>query len=131
MALRWYSVVIEARDPRVLAHWWAEALEWPVVYEEDDEAVVVPPWYDEATATLPFERRPPGLVFVQVEHDKTTKNRLHLDLSPETGDDRDAMIERLVALGARRVDIGQGDVTWEVLADPDGNEFCVLSSRER
>lgn len=74
---------------------------------------------------------PPGLVFVPVEHDKHGKNRLHLDLAPHVSTDRDAEIERLLFLGAARVDVGQGAAaTWEVLADPDGNEFCVLSSRE-
>ncbi|WP_404311900.1 VOC family protein [Agrococcus terreus] len=75
---------------------------------------------------------PPGLVFVKVDHEKQTKNRIHMDLAPHTSDDRDAEIARLEALGATRVDIGQGpDVPWTVLADIDGNEFCVLSSREQ
>jgi len=54
---------------------------------------------------------------------KTTKNRLHIDLDP---DDQAAEVDRVIALGARRVDVGQGDVSWVVLADPEGNEFCVL-----
>ena len=74
---------------------------------------------------------PPGLVFVPVEHAKSGKNRLHVDLAPHTSDDRDAEIARLVSLGATHVDVGQGpEVTWTVLADPDGNEFCVLSARD-
>ena len=80
---------------------------------------------------MPWERVPPGLVFVKVDEPKAVKNRLHLDLAPHTGDDRDAEIARLKALGATEVDVGQGpEVTWTVLADPQGNEFCVLSSRD-
>lgn len=131
MTLRWYSVVVETRDPGRLATWWAEALDWEMIYQAPDEVVLVPRWAREMSEQLPFHRVPPGLVFVRVDHDKTTKNRLHLDLAPHTGDDRSAEIERLLALGATRVDVGQGpEVSWDVLADPDGNEFCVLSSRE-
>ncbi|MHA7282667.1 VOC family protein [Arthrobacter sp. TMS2-4] len=131
MTLRWYSTVIESTDHRALAHWWSTALGWEVMFEDDEEAVVVPPWARELEPTLSFEQVPPGLVFVAVEHEKHGKNRLHLDFAPHTGEDRDAEIDRLISLGAQRIDIGQGpDVSWEVLADPDGNEFCVLSSRE-
>jgi hypothetical protein len=80
-----------------------------------------------------FEIRPtadrlPGLFFVPVSEPKTTKNRLclHLDFRP---DDRDAEVERLLALGATRADVGQDEQTWTVLGDPEGNEFCVLGSR--
>lgn len=132
MALRWYSNVIEATDVSRLARWWAEALDWEVVYEAADEVVIIPKWAEELSETLAFHQVPPGLVFVLVEHEKQTKNRIHMDLAPHTSDDRDAEIARLEALGATRVDVGQGpDVTWTVLADIDGNEFCVLSSREQ
>jgi hypothetical protein len=67
------------------------------------------------------------LIFLKVPEGKSVKNRLHLDLRP---DDRDAEVERLIGLGARKVDIGQGDVTWVVMADPQGNEFCVLRELE-
>lgn len=131
MSLRWYSVVVQTTRPRELAAWWGTALGWQEVYAADDEVVLVPPWAQELTEKLPFHRVPPGLVFVRVDRAKTGQNRLHLDLAPHTGDDRDAEIARLVELGATLVDVGQGsDVSWTVLADPDGNEFCVLSSRE-
>ena len=74
----------------------------------------------------PTEDRLPGLIFGTVPEGKTIKNRLHLDFRP---DDRDAEVDRLLGLGASRVDVGQSDVPWVVLADPEGNEFCVLSSR--
>ena len=132
MTLRWYSTVIESTDHQALARWWSDALGWEVMFEDDEEAVLVPPWARELGPKLSFEQVPPGLVFVRVNHEKRGKNRLHLDFAPHTSEDRDAEIERLIALGARRTDIGQGpDVSWEVLADPDGNEFCVLSSRDQ
>jgi Glyoxalase-like domain len=58
------------------------------------------------------------------------KNRLHIDLAPGKDDDQEAEVRRLESLGARRIDIGQGDVAWVVLADPEGNEFCVLTPRD-
>lgn len=132
MALRWYSTVVESTDHRRLARWWAEALGWHVLFETDSECVVVPPWALELSQSLEFHQVPPGFVFVPVEHEKAGKNRLHWDFAPHTGDDRDAEIARLVALGATVIDVGQpADATWTVLADIDGNEFCVLSSREQ
>jgi hypothetical protein len=116
MTLRLWTIDIDAHDPRALGKWWAEALGWKIFYESDDEVVVTTP-----------DERFPGFNFLRVPDDKTVKNRLHLDFVP---DDRDAEVDRLVAMGATRVDIGQGDVTWVVLADPEGNEFCVLRARE-
>jgi predicted enzyme related to lactoylglutathione lyase len=116
MSVRWYSVVVDCRNPSTLARFWAEVLGYRIVFEEPDEVVV-----------SRDEDAYPALVFVSVPESKTVKNRLHIDLAP---DDRDAAVERLKHLGARPVDIGQGpDVTWVVLADPEGNEFCVLSAR--
>lgn len=132
MALRWYSTVVESTDHKKLARWWAEALGWAVIFELDSEAVVVPPWALELADRLDFHQVPPGMVFVPVEHPKTGKNRLHWDFAPHTSDDRDAEIARLVELGATVIDVGQpADATWTVLADPDGNEFCVLSARDQ
>lgn len=77
-------------------------------------------------------RQAQGLVFVPVPEGKTVKNRLHLDLAPHTSQDRDAEIAALLERGATLAEVGQDDdVTWTVLADPEGNEFCVLSSRDR
>ena len=74
----------------------------------------------------PVETAPVGMCFMPVSDVKTVKNRLHLDLTTDS-DDRDAELERLLALGARRVDIGQtGTESWTVLADPEGTEFCVV-----
>ena len=117
MGSRFYTVVIDSGDPASLARFWAAVLDWKVVFEEPDEVVVAK---DDDTY--------PALVFVPVPEAKAGKNRLHIDLAP---DDRDAEVGRIVALGATHVDVGQGDdKTWVVLADPEGNEFCVLRTRE-
>ena len=132
MALRWYTVVVDSRDVHAQARWWAEVMDWKVVYEADDEVVIVPSWVSlDLLKEIPWERHGPGMVFVPVPEGKQVKNRLHIDLAPHTSQDRDAEVQRLLDLGATRVEVGQGtDVTWTVLADPEGNEFCVLSSRD-
>jgi predicted enzyme related to lactoylglutathione lyase len=112
MSLRIETVSIDAHDPARIARWWAEAIGWTVTYEDDDEVALESP-ADKGTP----------LLFLKVPDDKQVKNRLHLDLRP---DDQAAEVARLEAVGATRVDIGQGDVTWVVMADPEGNEFCVL-----
>jgi predicted enzyme related to lactoylglutathione lyase len=113
MAIRLYSVCIDAHDPRALGQFWADALGQRIVEQDSDEVMV---GADEHSF--------PGLCFLLVPESKSIKNRLHLDFAP---DDRDAEVERLIGLGATRVDIGQpADATWVVLADPEGNEFCVL-----
>ncbi|NYJ75306.1 VOC family protein [Allobranchiibius huperziae] len=134
MAMRWCTVVVDCHDLAAQARWWAQTLDWELAYESPEEAVIVPP---HAMTTTPASVQEwlqvgPGLVFVQVPERKTVKNRLHIDLAPHTTQDRDAEIQALLDRGATRVDVGQDDteVTWAVLADPEGNEFCVLSSRE-
>jgi predicted enzyme related to lactoylglutathione lyase len=113
MAVRFYQLVIDARDPRSIARFWAAVLDQKVLFESDDEVIVGSD-----------EHRYPGLCFVPVPEHKIVKNRLHIDLDP---DELDAEVERIIALGARRGDVGQGlDATWVVLVDPEGNEFCVL-----
>ena len=135
MALKWYTVVIDCEDPQAQARWWAQALDWQVVFDTPDEAVAIPKGVTEdAVEDLDeWMARGQGLVFVPVPEGKTVKNRLHIDLAPHTSQDRDAEIQRLLYLGATKVDVGQDEdeVTWTVLADPEGNEFCVLSSRDR
>jgi Glyoxalase-like domain len=115
MSLEWEQTIVDAHDPGTLGTWWREALGWVVVNDEPDEFEI-----------RPAPDRLPGLLFVPVSEPKTLKNRLHLDFRP---DDRDAEVERLIALGATRADIGQGEQSWIVLADPEGNEFCILGSR--
>jgi predicted enzyme related to lactoylglutathione lyase len=107
-------VAIDCEDAPGLARFWAEVLGYRVFEDDDpDEVMIMPP------GGVPGIR----LLFLRVPDAKIVKNRLHLDLR---ADDQEAEVERLVALGAKPVDIGQANVTWVVLADPEGNEFCVL-----
>jgi len=118
MTLRVDTVTIDAQDPRALALWWAEVLDYEVGGGEPDEFWIRPK--DGAPGTT--------FLFVVDPGEKTVKNRVHLDLRP---DDRDAEVARLESMGATRVDIGQtGEESWVVLADPEGNELCVLRSAE-
>ena len=116
MPLRLHHIVIDAHDLPTLATFWAEALGWPVLSAREREVVIGP------TVDAPV-----GLCLMPAgQTHKSVKNRVHLDLTT-TADDRDSEIERLIGLGARRVDVGQtGQESWEVLADPEGNEFCVV-----
>jgi hypothetical protein len=116
MSSRVYNVTIDAHNPRALAEFWREVLGYQVAYDEPDEVAIEPSGNDAA----------PALVFVPVPEEKVVKNRLHLDLAP---DDQQGEVERLLGLGARRLDIGQGQVSWVVMVDPEGNEFCVLTPR--
>jgi hypothetical protein len=94
--------------------------------------VLVPEWVTiESAKPTPWDRQAQGLVFGTVPEGKTVKNRLHIDLAPHISDDRDAEIKRLLDMGATEINVGQpDDAGFEVLADPEGNEFCVLSSRD-
>ncbi len=117
MSLEWEQTIVDARDAAELGRWWAAALGWVVVNDAVDEYEI-----------RPSPHQLPGLLFVSVSEPKTDKNRLHLDFRP---DDRDAEVRRLVALGATLANVGQGEQSWVVLADPEGNEFCVLASRRQ
>lgn len=105
-----------AGTPKV-GYFWRDVLGWPLLFDHDDETAI---------------RSPEGGVFYTFGypvHPKVRKNRLHVDIAPPADGDQAAEVDRLLSLGAARVDIGQGDVSWVVLADPDGNEFCVLTPR--
>lgn len=110
-----HHIVVDAHDLTGLARFWAQVLDWKILSEHEREVVIGP-----------NETAPVGICFMPVADQKTVKNRLHLDLTPSSGD-QGAEVERILALGARRVDIGQtGTESWTVLADPEGNEFCVV-----
>lgn len=115
------SIVIDAHDPTALARFWAAALEWVIFFDRDGEVLVAP------SAEPPAGPAPTPILFGANSDEKKGKNRLHFDLVPK---DQDAEVSRLEGLGASRLDIGQGDVSWVVMADPEGNEFCVLRSFE-
>jgi predicted enzyme related to lactoylglutathione lyase len=101
-----------------VGYFWSEALGWPLVWDQNQETAIRSPHGGPKIAW----GGPPVAP-------KTGKNRLHFDLAPPAGGDQQAEVDRLLALGATRVDIGQREVSWVVLADPDGNEFCVLTPR--
>ena len=123
MTTRLVHLLINSADPLSAATFWAQALGWEAVDEGSDEAVARPPGVPyPSTSAVPLD-------FVRVREPKTTKNRVHLDLASASLEEQAAKVERLVELGAARVDIGQGDVPWAVMADPEGNEFCVLEPR--
>jgi hypothetical protein len=123
MPTRLVHLVVDAADPSRLARFWAGALGWEVALVEPDEVDVWPAGFSYPdSSALP-------LVFVPVPEPKAGKNRVHLDLATESMRHQAAEVERLLALGAAPIDIGQGDVPWTVLADPEGNEFCVLDPR--
>jgi len=107
-------VVIDSTDPSEFARFWSEALRWQIVIEDPAEVEIAGSSDDI------------NLIFVPVPEPKIDKSRVHLDLVPTADEDQEAKVRRLVTLGATRADIGQGDTPWVVLADPEGNEFCVL-----
>ncbi|MDQ7802392.1 VOC family protein [Amycolatopsis sp. A133] len=122
MSARLVNLVIDAARPRVLADFWAALLGWHVAVEEPGEVDVRAPGTDGWDLDL---------VFVPVPEPKEGKNRIHLDLASKTRAHQAELVARALELGGRRVDLGQGAVPWAVLADPEGNEFCVLEPRER
>lgn len=115
MGLRFAEICMDANDTAMLADWWARALGWAIEPAEDDGE-----WLLRAPTGAG-----PDWLFLPVPEAKAVKNRIHFDFTPQ---DQDAEVRRLLALGARHVDIGQGEQTWVVLADPEGNEFCVLAA---
>ena len=122
MACRFSELVVDSRDPESLAAFWAEVLGYEVLGREDDGGV-------EIGAAAGFGGPAPTIVFAPVAELTPGKVRLHVDVSP-TDRDQDAELERLLTLGATRADVGQsGDESWHVLADPEGNEFCLLRRR--
>jgi hypothetical protein len=115
MACRFTELVVDANDPPTLADFWAQVLDYRVSDTSDEWVQIEGP-------------RPPTILFAAVPEAKTVKNRLHIDVNP-TDRSQEEEVERIVGLGARPADVGQKDVSWVVLTDPEGNEFCVLKSR--
>ena len=112
----WFSVVVDCEDPTSLAEFWCAVLDYRVVFQSDDIVDIAPD-----------QNSFPGIEFIRAEHHDRRKSPLHIDLNP---DDQDVEVARLIALGARRIDVGQPpDASWVVLADPEGNAFCVLAGQ--
>lgn len=130
MTSRLNEIVIDAADPEALAAFWCAVLGWQVVDSSDDEYELMPAAVSDAErlTTMRAGVALPSLLILRNNDIKSAKTRVHLDVSPIDASHEEE-VERLIALGATRVDIGQpDDVTWTVLADPAGNEFCVLRS---
>jgi hypothetical protein len=115
MTLSWEELVVDCEDFIAQGHWWADALGWQIIDENDENIELRNP-----------TGAGPTLLFLNVPEGKTVKNRLHLDFVP---DDQNVEVERLLSMGATRAEVGQKDEPWVVLSDPEGNEFCVLSAR--
>ncbi|MGW6289192.1 VOC family protein [Streptomyces sp. NPDC055107] len=130
MASRFTELAIDCADPVRLARFWCAVLDYEVRDEDEGE--------EEGVVTIgpPVARQgtdrpgpvPPVLTFARVPEGRSAKNRLHVDVSPSDREQGDE-VRRLIGLGARRADVGQGDASWVVLTDPEGNEFCVLGDR--
>ncbi len=121
--LRIQCITIDCENPRTLADFWAAALDWKITFEDENEVAL------ELLDGSPEVGRIPDLLFIKNPDLKSVKNRLHLDLRPL---DQEAEVSRLESLGAKRIEIGQSDdsdTSWVVMADPEGNEFCVLRAR--
>ena len=125
MSLSLQCITVDAHNPKALAEFWAEVLGWTVGEDGDDIG-----WWIERELNDPSKTGFPDILFLKVPDSKVVKNRLHLDLRP---DDQAVEVDRLEKLGAKRIDIGQSaepTCTWVVMADPEGNEFCVLRERK-
>ncbi|MFI5710079.1 VOC family protein [Kribbella sp. NPDC051620] len=120
MSIRVQCVIYDAIDPAAQARFWAEVLGWRITHEVEKESVLEPP------EGSPEDGIVPDILFVRVPENETKslKNRVHMDLRP---DDQEAEIARVEKLGAKRASIGQDEsVSWVVMTDPEGNEFCIL-----
>jgi predicted enzyme related to lactoylglutathione lyase len=123
MALRLVQIAMNARDDAAVGQFWAEALGWRVSSEGPGVTNVEP---------VGLAYPDPAAVYIDVlavAEPKTVKNRVHLDLASRSAAHQAELVARLKGLGATQADVGQGDVSWTVLADPEGNEFCVLTPR--
>jgi len=122
MACRISELVLECRDPQVLAQFWSEVLDFVVLDQEGDGSLEIGP-------RTGFGGLQPTIILSPRDDPQRGKSRLHVDVNA-TDRDQDAELERLLALGARPADVGQtGEEAWHVLADPEGNEFCLLRAR--
>jgi predicted enzyme related to lactoylglutathione lyase len=118
--IRIQQITIDSKDPHSLAKFWAEALNWEITYSDEFEVVIA------LLDGSPVQGLIPDILFLINDDSKIVKNRLHLDFRPEN---QDQEVQRLLALGATKIEIGQSEyegTTWVVMADPEGNEFCIL-----
>jgi len=126
MTTRLVNLIFDVTDPSRIARFWAELLRWEVIEDEPEIAEVEP----RPTGSSEPRAGELPLTFLAVSDPKVTKNRIHLDLASASLSEQAETVQRAIQLGASHLDIGQGDVPWVVMADPEGNEFCVLEPRE-
>jgi hypothetical protein len=123
MACRITELVLDARDPELLARFWCEVLGYVELGREGDDSIEIGP------ADAGFGGPQPTNILNRSDDPRLGKLPLHIDVNP-TDRDQDDELERLLAAGARPADVGQtGEESWHVLADPEGNEFCLLKRR--
>ena len=130
MASRLTEISLDCHDPDRLAEFWTAALDWVVLHREPGLVEIGPARRADAELLDAVRSGPvaPTIFLAQVPEEKAAKNRVHFDVSP-VDCSQEEEVERILALGATRADIGQtGEESWTVLADPEGNEFCVLRS---
>ncbi len=120
MSTRLSEIVVDCVEPVAMAHWWGEALGWSSSTTEEGERLLHPPAGDDTTPALLFDTAP---------EPKQTKNRVHVDLASQSREEQAATVDQLLARGATRAEVGQSRTPWVGLADPEGNEFCVLEPR--
>ncbi|BCJ27336.1 VOC family protein [Actinocatenispora sera] len=124
MTSRFTELNVDCHDPERLAAFWCEVLGFTVL-DRNERMVEIGSW-EPTIEDIRARQMPPTMVFTRVPEDKSVKNRLHLDVSPIDAS-TDSEVTRLLALGAATTDVGQGpDRNWVVMADPEGNEFCVV-----
>jgi catechol 2,3-dioxygenase-like lactoylglutathione lyase family enzyme len=122
MACRLSQLVLKCRDLEALARFWCEVLDFTELDREEETYVEIGPREG-------FGGPQPTIFLMRNDEPKHERARLHIDVNP-TDRDQDAELERLLAAGAKLVDIGQpAEASWHVLADPEGNEFCLLRTR--
>ena len=138
MSSRFTELCIDGHDLKKLADFWCAVLDYKILDEQPDIIEIGPQWFtgeagpelhEQWKARARSDPPAPTIVFAIVPEGKEVKNRMHIDVSP-LGDQQEE-VERLLALGATRADVGQGDVSWVVMRDPEGNELCVLRSLQK
>jgi hypothetical protein len=127
MASRLTEVIFDCHNLQLMSDFWCEALDYERVHSGDGWIAIGACGPELTEAMLVESAQSPALAFVLVADDKVFKNRVHIDVTPIDRSQEDE-VSRLVSLGAKRIDIGQSGTSWVVMADPEGNEFCVMES---
>lgn len=130
MAAQWTEIVVDCTDPQLLAEFWCQVLGWQVIDSDEDSVEIYPAPISDADWVGNIRSGPviPSILFLRVPEQKSVKNRLHIDVSPVDCTQPEE-VTRILELGATLLEPArQEGRSWSVLADPEGNEFCVLRS---